>query len=42
MEGLEFFGIVLVLLGVIGIRVMLKGKRPTYDPPTQGSPRENK
>lgn len=30
MEGLELFGLLLVIIGIIGLTVMLKGKRPTY------------
>jgi len=30
MEALELFGILLVILGVIGMAVMLKGGKPTH------------
>ena len=30
MEGLEFMVVLSVILGIIGLVVMLKGKRPTY------------
>lgn len=30
MESLEIFGILLVILGLIGMAVMLKGGRPTH------------
>lgn len=30
MTGLEVFGILLIILGVVGMTAMLKGKRPSY------------
>ena len=28
MEGLEFFGLLVLVVGIIGLMVLLKGKRP--------------
>ena len=30
MTGLEVFGMLLIILGVVGMTAMLKGKRPSY------------
>ena len=36
MTGLEVFGMLLIILGVVGMTAMLKGKRPSYgSPPAQ-------
>lgn len=34
MTGLEVFGILLIILGVVGMTVMLRGKRPSYGKPS--------
>jgi len=35
MESLELLGIVLVMVGIIGLIVMLKGRRPNYPSTTE-------
>lgn len=34
MTGLEIFGILLIIIGIVGMTVMIRGKRPSYGKPT--------
>ena len=41
MEGLGMFGVLLVILGVIGMIVMFRGRRPRYTSGTETARKKN-